>query len=236
MNTFIKSAVIALIIGSIQGCASVSSADRNYRSGSSVHNNLSLVEDITFSDNEKKIQALLNYNVRLPEENRIAILKPASRYGYSNFNTLNDAVVDLFIGTLRSSDRVFDASYLPAMLTPPKISIPALREAAARFQADLLLIYRDSCNSYSDFNFVDPNQARSYCSVEAALLDVRSGIIVKSVISTEEYTAPERTDNFSLQETIRTAEAESTAKALKPVAEGIVSWIEKIPVINPANN
>ncbi|WP_198673721.1 hypothetical protein [Algibacillus agarilyticus] len=132
-------------------CTTVSSVDRpkNYYANQAQAQGLE--SDALLGDSDKKINDLLNYQVKLPTQNRIAILKLNQdqnwRFYSNDFTALTSSLTDGFVAELRSSNRVYDASFLPAMLVSNKRSLPILREAAARFQADLLLAYRTSCNS-----------------------------------------------------------------------------------------
>lgn len=221
----------------LQACATVGSVDRpgSYHKETSTTSNNGLVEGVIFGDDDKKINELLNYQVKLPEKNRIAILKLSTdnywRFYSNDFTQLNDSLVESLITRLRATSRVYDASFLPAMLVSEKRTVPVLREAAARFQADLLLAYRSSCQSYQKYRFIDPNENKSYCSVEAVLLDIRSGIIVKSVVSTENFTAIKSSSDTTFSETIKKAELEAVAKALGNVANEIVTFMDNVPRI-----
>lgn len=219
----------------VQACATVGSVDRpaSYYQENTSSSIGGLVDTPTLEDDDARINHLLNYRVKLPEENRVAILKLSTdnywRFYSNDFNQLNDSLVDSLVAKLRSSDRVYDASFLPAMLVPKERSVPVLREAAARFQADLLLAYRSSCQSYQKYRFMSSNESRSYCSVEAVLLDVRSGIIVKSVVSTEDFSAKKADDDKSFAETIKKAELEAVAQALGNVADEVVQFLMNVP-------
>ena len=219
-----------VLIFLITSCSSVQSVDRpaSYYSPEP-----ELVQEVvdasTFGEYDNRIRALLDYQVKLPEQSRIAILKLNSdsywRNYSSEFNQLNESIVTDFIQQLRSSSRVFDASFLPAMLLGKDRSMPVLRNAAARFQADLLLAYRSSCESYQRYRFIKANETKSTCTVEAFLLDVRSGIIVKSIVSSEDFYAVKQEGDTNFRETIKKAELEATAKCLNTVAGGVVEFV-----------
>jgi hypothetical protein len=227
--------IIACVL--VQACATVGSTDRptSYYQDDSKSSQNGLVESAIIGTDDHKIKELLNYQVRLPKKNRIAVLKLSTdnywRYYSNDFTQLSESLVTTLINKLRSSDRVYDASFLPAMLVPEKRTVPVLREAAARFQADLLLVYRNSCRSYQKFKFIDPNESKSYCAVESVLLDVRSGIVVKSVVSTESFTAKKIADDTNFNETIKKAELEAIAKALGNVADQVVIYLKNVPTI-----
>ena len=219
----------------LQACTTVGSLDRpaSYYQESSSSSQEVLVDSAVFGDDDKKINELLNYQVKLPEKNRIAILKLSAdnywRFYSNDFTQLNDALVNSLVVKLRSSNRLYDASFLPAMLVSEKRTVPVLREAAARFQADLLLAYRSSCQSYQKYRFIDPDESKSYCSVESVLLDVRSGIIVKSIVSTEDFAAKKTASDTNFSETIKKAELEAVAKALGNIANEIVKFLNNVP-------
>jgi hypothetical protein len=228
---------ISLLILSllVQACSTVGSVDRpaSYYQNQVADSQNGLVDDAIFGDSDKKINELLNYQVKLPEKNRIAILKLSKdnywRFYSNDFTELNDSLVESLITKLRSSNRVYGASFLPAMLVSEKRTVPVLREAAARFQADLLLAYRSSCQSYQKYRFIDPNETKSYCAVESVLLDVRSGVIVKSIVSSEDYSASKISSDKSFQETVKKAELEAVAKALGNVANEVVLFLSNVP-------
>ena len=221
----------------LQACAAVSSVERpsNYYEGTSADEQAGIFNETTLGDNDEKIRSLLNYRIKLPKSNRVAILKLNRenrwRFYSGDFTQLTDSIVTQVIDKLRSSERVYDASILPAMLIPAQKSVPVLREAAARFQADLLLGYRTLCNSYQKSKIFKADESKSYCSVEAILLDVRSGIVVKSIVSVEDFVAIEKAEDTNFSETIKKAELEASAKALGTIAEEVVSYLSNVPVL-----
>lgn len=223
---------LSILLGA---CSTVGSQDRpdSYYANNSKPEGF--ISDSVLADNDKKINDLLYYQVKLPSKNRIAILKLSQDTHwafYSNdFTTLTTSLVDGFVSKLRSSNRVYDASFLPAMLVPEKRTVPTLREAAARFQADLLLAYRTSCNSYNKYRFLDSSQTKAYCSVEAILLDVRSGIITKSVVSTQDFVAIKQKGDVNFSETVKKAELEATSKSLLEVAKQVNDFLLNVDVI-----
>ena len=192
-----------------------------------------LIGSSLFGENNEQIIDLLNYRVTLPKTNRLAILKLSSdnhwRFYSNDFTELNNGIVSGFVNRLRQSNRIYDASFLPAMLVSEKRTVTALREAAARFQADLLLAYRSECRSYRKYRLFNPGETRAYCSIEAVLLDIRSGVIVKSVVSTEDYRAVKSAKDTAFSETVKKAELEAVAKALGNIANEVVAYLNNVP-------
>lgn len=181
---------------------------------------------------DKDIKRILNYRLNLPAKNRIAILKLSSesywRYYSNDFTQLTDSIAADFIGQLRSSPRVYDASFLPSMLVPEQRTVPYLREAAARYQADLLLAYRSNCRTFEKYKFVNPNETKAYCSVEAVLLDIRSGIVPFTVVSNNEFTARKEQGDTNFNETIKKAEMAAVSKSLKETAAKLNEFLASV--------
>jgi len=218
-------------------CSTVSSIDRpqSYYDTSPGENKDAILNSPNQEIKDEKINALLYEKVKLPKKIRVAILKLSKdtywRFYSSDFTQLNDSIAENLIEKLRSSERVYDASFLPSMLVPEKRTLPVLREAAARFQADVLLAYRSSCNSYQKYRFISPDETKSYCSVEAMLLDIRKGIIAKSVVTTQDFHAKKNSKDTNFSETIKKAELEAISKALGEIANEIVRYLSNVAVV-----
>ncbi|MCA0895137.1 hypothetical protein [Microbulbifer agarilyticus] len=215
--------VITMLL--VTGCTSVATANRPndyYRPSSSDTDSEPLFGSTGGSLADSDIERILNYRLKLPKQNRIAILRLSSQSywrNYSNdFTQLNESISQNFIGQLRESSRVYDASFLPSMLVPEQRTVPYLREAAARYQADLLLAYRSNCRTFEKYKFIDPNETKAYCSVEVVLLDVRSGIVPFTVVSSNEFSARKELGDKNFSETIKKAEMAAVAKSLNDSA------------------
>ena len=131
------------------------------------------------------------------------------------------------VGKLRSSPLVYDASFLPGLLIPQKRTVGHYREAAARFQADLLLVYRPSCRTYEKFRFLAPNEAKSFCNVEAVLLDTRTGIVPFTVVASRDFVVRKTSEDFDLNEMRRRAELEALSAALGEAGDELVAFLAK---------
>ncbi len=115
---------------------------------------------------------------------------------------------------------------VPSLLTPEKQTVPYLREAAARYQADLLLVFRAYANAYQKERFLRPDQIRSYCMVEALLLDTRTGIVPFTATAREEYTTTKGKDDLSIGETHKKAELTALRKALDAIGDDVAAFLE----------
>ncbi len=229
---------IILFVLLVTGCASVATGHRPndyYSPGQKDTSDEPLFGTTGVALADKGIERILNYRLKLPAQNRIAILKLSRdsywRYYSNDFTQLTESIATNFIGQLRNSPRVYDASFLPSMLVPEQRTVPYLREAAARYQADLLLAYRSSCRTFEKYKFIDPNETKAYCSVEAVLLDVRSGIVPFTVVSSNEFTARKEKGDTNFRETIKKAEIAAVAKSLKEAASQLNLFLANVDTL-----
>ena len=118
---------------------------------------------------------------------------------------------------------------LPSLLIPDMKSAATLREAAARYQSDLLLVYRTSSRTYSQRKWLSPDEARAYCTVEAVLLDTRTGMAPFTAVASEDYIATSSRDDFHRWETAERAELEAIVKAASSIADSLAAFIGSVP-------
>ena len=101
-----------------------------------------------------------------------------------------------------------------------------LREAAARYQSNVLLAYRVTGDDYTKYRMTRPDQVKAYCSVEAFLLDVRSGIVPLMASGFKEISAQKEKQDLSFDETTDKAFRNAEADALVQVAEQVRSFLD----------
>ncbi len=233
--------IFALIIGLTTLSCAGHSTNPAYMSSPQYQQREVVSESLFESDknvlSNEDIEKILNARIVLPEKGRIAILRFGhyDRWNYAGAELadMNRSIEKNFIGKLTACKRVGDVSYLPSLLTPEKMTVPYLREGAARFQADLLLVYRSTSHSYPHYKVFSKDETRAYCVVEALLLDIRTGIVIFSSVTSEDYSAKKNADDMSFQETIDRAQQEAIGKALGSIAGDMVAFLEDVPVSNP---
>ena len=134
-----------------------------------------------------------------------------------------------FLRRLRTSPRVADALVLPSLLMPQQMTIPFVREAAARVQADMLLVYRTVSRSYQKSRLLGPDATRAYCTAEAVLLDTRSGIVLATAMAAENFSADKSGRDLTFEETIARAEQRAGGRAMANVASELVDYLNRAP-------
>lgn len=184
---------------------------------------------------DEAIAKILDTKVRLPPRLRIALLhiehRSAGRFwGWGPYWTTigpsaQQEVAAAVSGVLRGAPRVQHASNLPTFLLPEKATVGHLREAAARFQADVVFVYRTDCQAYERYRFFQAAQAKAFCSAESALLDVRSGIVPFTARSLRDFTVTQESSDAGFLETVRKAETQAFTAALEENAQGLVGFL-----------
>jgi hypothetical protein len=98
---------------------------------------------------------------------------------------------------------------MPTLLIPEKRTVPYLREAAARFQADLLLSYTTRIQTFEQTRLIGADGVKAACLLEPVLLDVRTGIVVYSSRNSETIATRKTPGDFNFSETVGKAQSDA---------------------------
>lgn len=175
------------------------------------------------------IARILAHEWKAPASARLAVLRIGQRSPFlrwsGEFAQLDAQLRDEILGALRGGERVAAVSELPSLLVPREQTVGHLREAAARYRADLLLAWRGDCRTYGRSRLFSPDETKAYCDVEAVLLDVRTGIVPFAQSASRELTTTKAKDELSSAEASRRAELRATADALQDVTRGVLAFL-----------
>ena len=182
---------------------------------------------------DDQIRRILETQVTVPDSARVAILHLSHRslgryYSWSNYygGTAAERRTDeALVRELQDSPSISDAAYLPSLLLPPKRSVPRLREAAARFQSDLLFVFTTDCQVFSRSRVFADDESKAKCSAEAALLDVRTGVVPFTAKSEEEFLVKKQDSDLDFAETIERAETRASGTAVRATARALVQFL-----------
>jgi hypothetical protein len=178
---------------------------------------------------DEALEKALSTNLVMPAHARVAILRfgdRLQRHWWSEETwRLNQNVLADLVAVLEASDRVSRARLMPSLLTPERRTIPVLREAAARCQADLLVVYRSAHRMYIRDRFLAADRAKASCTVEALLLDVRSGLVPWTTTVVKTYETKKARNDFTFGETMHKAKLAALDEALDEVAGNLVSFL-----------
>jgi hypothetical protein len=195
-------------------------------------------EDTKVISNED-FAKILSADVRVPENAHLAVVRFGQLpywWGWSeNFVRMNQQIDNDFLNRLKQSNHLRKVSYLPSLVTPREMTIPYLRQAAARFQADALLIYRTSTRTYDSQKWFKKDESKAYCTVEAILLDTRSGVVPFSTVVTEFFTTQRSDSDSDISETSAKAEQQAIAKAWLELADQTAEYLSNPPTTRPSS-
>jgi len=179
---------------------------------------------------DEEIGRILEYRYQAPAQSRIALIAIGAD-GWSRWSEemsrTSLGIRDEVVARLLASPRVYDVSYLPTILVPAEKSVPRLREAAARYQADLLLAYRTDCHSFERYRLFAADLGRAYCKVEAVLLDTRTGLVPFTSVANHTFEAIPSESDLNFRETMMRAELEAIAAGLGEVSRDIVDFLAR---------
>lgn len=117
---------------------------------------------------------------------------------------------------------------------PRDRAVGHLREAAARYQADLLLVYRTDCRSFERYRFLAGSEVKAVCVVETVLIDTRTGIVPFTAAVRHEFEARKSHDDNNFAETVRRAEVAAIEQGLDTTAGRVMAFLAQTQsVANP---
>jgi hypothetical protein len=196
---------------------------------------LGLAADSVSSDSA--ITHFLSAKLVLPAHVQVGVLQlsaPVGRWGdVTGPDAMTQALADSVARAVSQAPRVAGVSVLPVLVVGQHPSVSRLREGAARMQADVLLVYRPGCRLYYRVPFFGSTDYRAVCTLEAAVLDIRSGLIPFSTVVTREQVARRVHGEFDDSETTRRAQMEAIAQGLSEVAARFGAFLEKTPLMSP---
>ncbi len=154
----------------------------------------SLFNDKNATISEENIQKILDGNYALPERLRVSIVKLESSqnsrgYYWNNERYLKSQqeYLDLFTQKFKASKRVERVSKIPDLLISNNPTFTNIREAAVRTQSDIVVIYSINSDLYSKYKLFSKSDIKAFATTQLIILDVRTGLIPFTAISTKEF-------------------------------------------------
>ncbi len=187
------------------------------------------------------VQQILSSKLELPAKAKLALMRfpdgdgwGARRYGRyywrdEDFVKLQQTQVERLSRALLASEQILEVIPLPSLMTPSRVSIPLLREAAVRMQADLLLVFRVSSDTYAQYRTFAKDKVKAYSTCEMVLLDVRTGLVPFARVVSRERTETKQSADFDLSETLRRVEQGAAEDSLEAAATELVAFVKAVP-------
>jgi hypothetical protein len=129
------------------------------------------------------------------------------------------------VEALKASRQFNEVRLLPSLLVPEKRTIPYLREAAARIQADLLFVYTTRIQYFRRDRFLKPDEVHAQCVAESVLLDVRTGIVAHTDHASEDIASKKAPGDLNFDETVARAQSEARGKAMLSLANALTAYL-----------
>jgi hypothetical protein len=225
----------------INGC---STTPYNYHAGESYQDREEIKTSLFSSDTSQLSNSaaskILDGKIRINKNSRVALLKvPDSSlgvryYGYYYWRTeeyinLQQQYVTILSSSLLNTDKISNVVVFPSFLTSEKFTLPEVREAAVRMQANLLVIYKIQSDVFERFRLLRGTQIKAYASCEAAVLDTRTGIIPYTNVITEVVLTEKKPQDANMNETRKRAEIEASNQCLNAMGTSMAKYINEIP-------
>lgn len=184
-------------------------------------------------------EQILNGKITIPNNSRVALLKlPSSNigvryYGYNYWRSedyldLQQSYVDTLTNRLLSAQPIENVVVLPSFVTSEKLSLPQMREAAVRMQANLLVIYKIESNIFENFRLFKSNQVKAFSNCEVAVLDTKTGILPFTNVVTMKHLVETKGSDSEMAETRKRAEIEVNKLCLNEIGSSITNYINGI--------
>ncbi len=184
---------------------------------------------------EEDIQRLLASEILIRDSMRIAILNFNSSglqkyrgYGYfeEEYIRLQQEYQQLIREALENNSKVESVITMPQLLLGDEPNIFTLRESAVRLQADMLLVFTNKSDIYYRYKMFKKNEVKAYASSEVLLLDIRTGIIPFSEItSSETLLMKDKEQDLNDSDLRRRAEQQAILNSLSEAAQRLNEFL-----------
>jgi hypothetical protein len=189
---------------------------------------------------DSALARLLSARLTLPRRMAIAVLHfPVSQRGARGWWThreapeLSAAMSETTLAALRRIPRVARAIPLPQIVVGESPSPPGLRTAAARLQADVLLVYRPRCSVWERAPFIGRREFRCRCTVEAVVLDTRTGLIPFAAVRAAADTTHREGPDTNVDATVLRSQTTATLAALRSVIDSAGVFFASVAELEP---
>ena len=224
-----KSVLIVSLVLAV-GCSSMKPG--NYKMKSDSYQSREEIKDSFFQKKltAEQVKTLLEQKLALPSDLKIAVVKLEHEW---NLTTMADfqyqrnqqlIVSDenaKAIDDIKGKDKkIKEIAVVPQMLIPKDPTIENMREIAALMQADLLMVIKTRSQTDSKFRMFHKDQIKTVSTVEAMIIDVKTGVIPFTTIASDTIKLKENKD-FSYEELYIKSSLKAEDKALSQVFRNV---------------
>lgn len=187
----------------------------------------SLFSDKASTISEENIQKVLEGNVSLPQQLRVALVKVdgnnEGKYYWNDESYLKNqqSYVDLFTSTLLQSPRVKKVTLIPDLLVSKQLTYTNLREAAVRMQADVVVLFSVTSDVYTKYKAFAKDDIKAFATTQLIVLDVRTGLVPFSTISTKDVLSQKKKEETDVYEARSRIKNEAVLLTIGDIGEKI---------------
>ncbi|MEM6782348.1 MAG: hypothetical protein AAF624_01250 [Bacteroidota bacterium] len=180
---------------------------------------------------DEEVERILAARLVLPDSARVAVpdVSAGSSRGYQYHSPTERQLPEQQVrdveAALLQGDRVDSVVFLTSLLAPSPLSIPTVREAGLRTQADVVLVVRTEVNLYRDFRFFRGDRYHAYSTVEVVLIDIRTGLAPFTHIVTRDLVTSKQEEDPSAVETRQRAIASATSPSMEAIGAALVAYL-----------
>lgn len=138
---------------------------------------------------------------------------------------LQHRYVQTLVDGLMRAEKVREVVPIPSIMISEAMTLPLMREAAVRLQADLLLIYGIRNELFRKSRFLEKDEVKAYATCELLLLDARTGVIPFTTVLTEKYQTSPDPNDFGWAETQQRARSEATLRVLDKAGQAVAEFL-----------
>ena len=194
----------------------------------------SLFNDKASTISEENIQRVLDGNYKLSQQLRVAIVKLESSsqkrngwYYWSDEQYLKtqQSYLDLFSDKFKQSSRVTKVFSVPDVLISRSPSFTNIREAAVRMQADVVVVYSIASDLYSKYKAFSKPDIKAYATTQLIIMDVRTGLIPFSTISTKDALSQKKKEELDNSEAASRIQNEAVLSTITDIGQKITDFL-----------
>lgn len=192
----------------------------------------SLFSDRASTISEDNIQKVLEGNITLPQQLRVALVKvDGSNEGkyYRNDESYlknQQSYIDLFTGTLQQSPRVKKVTLIPDLLVSKQLTYTNLREAAVRMQADVVVLFSVTSDVYTKYKAFARDDIKAFATTQLIVLDVRTGLVPFSTISTKDVLSQKKKEETDVYEARNRIKNEAVLLTIGDIGEKVNGFLK----------
>lgn len=225
--------LLVVIAGLITSCTTQRqvAANTDYPNGDTLITQ-SLFNDKSSTIPEENIQKILDGTYKLPQQIRVAIVKletpsQLKRYYWNDEQYLKtqQSYLELFSEKFKQSSRVTKISIMPDLLISKSPSFTAIREAAVRMQADIVVVYSITSDLYSKYKLFSKADIKAFATTQLIVLDVRTGLVPFSTIVTKDYLSQKGKEELDNNEASKRIQNEAALMTINDIGQQIITFL-----------